>query len=71
MYPNKESQLAGGRPVGDVEASSRNCTRNYMEQIHLVVRAGLQRTRPLCYHFRDLFYALIQMFLSFFAIHED
>ena len=35
-----ESQLAGGRPVGFVQAQPRSWTRDYLEQIQLVVRAG-------------------------------
>ena len=35
-----ESQLAGGRPVGFVQAQPMSWTRDYLEQIQLMVRAG-------------------------------
>ena len=38
----QESQLLGGRPVGYVQAQPRSWTRDYLEQIQLVVRAGLE-----------------------------
>lgn len=39
--PSLESgQLAGGRPVSHVQAQPRSWTKDYMEQIQLVFRAG-------------------------------
>ena len=38
----KESQLAGGRPVGYVQVQRRSRTRDYLEQIQVVVKAGLE-----------------------------
>ena len=42
--------------------SALNCTRNYLEQIQLVIRAELELTRQLCYRFRDSFYAFYKHF---------
>ena len=36
-------QLAGGKPVGYLQVQLRSCTRDYYEQIQLVVRACLER----------------------------
>ena len=38
----KESQLAGGKPAGYLQAWPRIWTRDYREQIQLVVRTGLE-----------------------------
>ena len=37
-----ETQLAGGRPVGYVQAQPRSWTRDYFEQNQLVVRADFK-----------------------------
>ena len=37
-----ESQLAGGKPVGYIQAQPRSWAKYYLEQIQLVVRAGLE-----------------------------
>ena len=44
MGPSKgqESQQAGGKPAGYLQAWSRIWTRDYREQIQLAVRAGLE-----------------------------
>ena len=34
------TQLAGGKPVGSVQAQPRSWAKDYLEQIQLVVRAG-------------------------------
>ena len=38
----QESQVAGGRPVGYVQAQPRSWTGSYLEQIQLVVRVWLE-----------------------------
>ena len=38
----KESQLAGGRPVGYIQTQPRSWAKDYLQQIKLVVRAELE-----------------------------
>ena len=40
--PSKDSKWRQIKPVGYLQAWSRICTRDYSEQIQLVVRAGLE-----------------------------
>ena len=39
----EEPQVAGGKPIGYLQAEPRSWPKDYLEQIQLVVRAGLEQ----------------------------